>query len=154
MENYADGFSWETHRIKNSLEDSIFLFLSMCVHVCRLACICMHMSVEAGGQPQAFFLGAPPTMFSETGSLTGLELTKSGILSVCLSLTLQCWDYNGSGFWGWTQVLLLTSYTFYWLGHCPSPDSIFFAYDSCHYLLSPHGNFKSIDVSFAFDSAG
>lgn len=88
MENYADGFSWETHRIKNSLEDSIFFFLSMCVHVCRFACICMHMRVEAGGQPQAFFLGALPTMFSESGSLTGLELTKSGRLPISNSLVL------------------------------------------------------------------
>lgn len=66
---------WFLLRSQNSLENSIFLFLSICVHVCRLVHMCVHMDVKARGQPWVFFLKTLATTFFETGSLTGFELT-------------------------------------------------------------------------------
>lgn len=98
------------------------------------------------------FLLQSPAHSVFSGSLTGLEFTKSGRLPVCLSLTLQHWDSKGAGFWGWTQVLLFASHALYWLSHCPSQDSVFSGCVSWHYLLSSYRNFQYVTAYSPFHS--
>lgn len=77
------------------------MYVHVCARalVCGCACMCVHMCMEAKGQPQALLLSRRhPPVCLETGSLTGLELLKWALcagqraprICVCVSPRLDC----------------------------------------------------------------